>query len=329
MKTIPIKREQPTVSVDKSLLAPPLAYNRRTAKIAAQYARVADGAKGAPISVQVALTDRCFNRCVMCDHPSRQPRTITPEDWLNFLRRVPAIESVCYSGGDPMAYHAFNDVMDYHIDKHIPFGATITGYVPKYIDIARLAKAAWIRVSLDAVTPSVYEVVRGHTPIEKVLRSIDAMLDAHVNVCLGITVHPQNESDLPYVLAYAKAKGITDIDVRPVYPDSSVESVDGLERYVQPFNRCHAALYQLYIDADGAVYPCCITAGDTRGVAQGYSLGNISDDWAVVWKAVTEYSRLSIDDLPEICRTCCVQRLSEINYVCDRIDEMPARGSFF
>lgn len=319
MKVIPIQQAVEEVVVDEALLAPALEYSRRTAKVARYYERVRDGRNGAPVSIQVALTDRCYNRCIMCDHPLRTPREIKADQWLQFLAaRGSAVESVCYSGGDPMAYRDFNRIMDYHINNDVLFGATITGYVPPFIDLERLRRAAWVRVSLDAVTPEVYAIVRGHTPVEKVLKGIDDMQRAGVNVCLGITVHKANEGDVPNVIDYAHKHGIHDIDVRPVYPESK-NGGPGAERNIMPFNNCHAALYQLYIDADGAVYPCCITAGDTRDGPTAQALGNIAEPWDKVWASVVKFTRVEVENLPDICRTCCVQRLSEINHICGKL----------
>jgi radical SAM protein with 4Fe4S-binding SPASM domain len=322
MKVVPMY--QAPVNIPSEAAAVPFVFSRRSAKIAANARRTKDGTLGAPLSLQVALTDACFNRCIMCDHPSRPIKMIGAKTWLdtlNGISKIGALESVCYSGGDPMAYQEFNQVMALHESLGIAFGATISGVVPKFIDTGLLAKAAWIRVSLDAITPDVYTAVRGHIDISHVIDGIDKMLAASVHVGLGITLHKMNEPDLVNVLAFAESRGITDIDVRTVYPGSMAQEPPA-DRNIQKFNRCHASLYQLYIDASGDVYPCCITAGDTLGAPQSYALGNIKDSWPVIWHEVIAYSRLTINQLPPICRSCCVQRLSEINMVCDAVESM-------
>lgn len=304
----------------------------RVAKVARYAHMVKHGRNRVPVSFQVALTDSCFNRCIGCGHPDRVQKRMEPDDWTDFLYSLPNLpESVCYSGGDPMAYPHFNRVMEWHLDNAVLFGCTITGYVPKSIDMNLLTHAAWIRVSLDALDPEVYEEVRGKTPLAKVLKSIDDMLEAGVNVQLGITLHPANEGQLPIIREWADAKGITDIDARYAYPKSNPmwDDVDMGTRGVQPFRTCKAALHQLYIDSDGSVYPCCITAGDTRSAAQGAALGNIfTDHWdRTLWPAVVAFSERKRLELPEVCRTCCVKRLSEINHIHDFI--LKDEPSFF
>lgn len=309
----------------------PMQYDRKTAKVARYYDRVKGGENGIPISLQVALCDACFNRCIMCGHPERPVmhkmdarKWVEKLDWFLGQGSERGLETVCYSGGDPMAYPDFNIVMQAHVDKQIDFGMTITGYVPPTIDLALMARARWVRVSLDAITPEVYAKCRGKTPVEKVIRSIDAMLGVGVPVGLGITVHADNADDLPNVMEFARQRGITDIETHHIVPDSGPRATPialAWERKIEPFQHCHAALYQLYIDAAGDVYPCCITAGDAQAAPQAYALGNLwRDDWyGVIWPAVVAYTELKYTELPPICRSCCIQRLSQVNSICDQI----------
>jgi len=295
----------------------------RAAKVARYAPLVQGGKRRAPVSIQVALTDSCFNRCIGCGHPMREQKKMAYGDYLSWVENLPVLpESVCYSGGDPMAYPDFNHVMAWHVSTGVKFGCTITGYVPKTIDMELLAQAQWIRVSLDAVDPDVYAVVRGKTSLAKVMKSIDAMLEARVNVQLGVTLHPANEGQLPLIKEWAAGKGITDIDTRYAYPQSNPlwDDVDLETRSVMPFETCKAVFYQLYIDSDGSVYPCCITAGDTRDGPRARSLGNIyKQAWPEIWDNVVAYSEIKKANLPEVCRTCCVKRLSEINHVHDYV----------
>jgi hypothetical protein len=99
----------------------------RIAKVARYAPLVKDGRRMAPISFQVALTDACFNRCIGCGHPDREQRSMGFFDWVGFLGSLPVLpESICYSGGDPMAYSNFNEVMVWHKTNGVKFGCTIT-----------------------------------------------------------------------------------------------------------------------------------------------------------------------------------------------------------
>lgn len=311
-----------------------LQYNRRTAKVAKYFPRVQDGKLGIPISIQCSLTDTCFNRCPMCEHPMRPQRKIEVAKWLEFFHFAikRGLESVCYSGGDSMAYQQFNLVMDEHLKMEIPFGIITTGYVPPHIDVSLLSKAAWVRVSLDAVTPEVYAKVRGAIKVEKVLSSVERLLAAGTNVELNLTVHAGNADELPKVLEWAKQRNINKIDVKHLNPPSverGGQIAEDWEWSIQPFKHCHASLYQLYFDADGSVYPCCITAGDTARGPTAEALGNwLKEPWEDIWGRVVGFSRLEVEQLPSICKTCCLTRLNEINTIGDKLSEIPLKSFF-
>lgn len=34
-----------------------------------------------PVSIQAAILDACFNKCPMCDHPSREQHIISADHW--------------------------------------------------------------------------------------------------------------------------------------------------------------------------------------------------------------------------------------------------------
>lgn len=313
------------MGVPDSMRDKPLSVERAL-KIASKY----DPFRDSPVSLQVALTDACFNSCVMCDHPSREKHMIRLGEWIDFMNwavMVGEVESVCYSGGDPMAYPEFNAVMAWHVEYGVSFGITTSGYVPKNIDLSLLAKATWVRVSLDAVTPEVYDACRGRIKVDKVIEGIDSMLAAGVNVQLGVTVHSGNQHDIKNVMAFAKSRGITDGFVHTVYPDSVGDKSPLFDRQIKPFQYCSAVFYQLYIDSNGDVYPCCITAGDTKGAAQSKPLGNISN-WKGAWIAAKRFARLHREELPRACKHC-VKRLSEINHVIERLSEMQNQRAFF
>lgn len=89
-------------------------YDRKTAKVARYYDAIKNDERETPVSLQVALCDACFNRCIMCDHPKRDPKQMEVRRWMAWLYWFAqhGVESVCYSGGDPMAYSDFNLVME-------------------------------------------------------------------------------------------------------------------------------------------------------------------------------------------------------------------------
>src|SRR4030067_1172532 len=144
-----------------------------------------------PPSLQIGITDHCFNKCIMCGHWQRPNKSVLAwHDLMSFLAQAKGngLESVCYSGGDPFTYYAINDVMEWHMNNDIKFGFITGGYVPSSIDMSLLKCAQWVRVSLDAIGCDAYANIRGGVLFSEVDNSIKSMIRYGVNVELGITI---------------------------------------------------------------------------------------------------------------------------------------------
>lgn len=289
----------------------------------------------APISIQAAIVDKCFNRCIMCDHPNKEKfYEVEPDDWCDFLEKMSAkgLESVCYSGGDPFAYKGLNKVMQKHIDLGMKFGILTAGYVPKNIDIELLKKAAWVRISLDTVDPVVYDKIRGLMKIERVLSSIDMMVANGIEVGLSPTLHNDNADHIEDVIKYAISKNIY-VDVKTAYPGTyPIDKVNWsvfdkfkgklpLRLYTgsyYPFKNCAASQLQLFIDSKGDIYPCCTIGGDVTLTSHAEPLGNISKEWDENWESINEFSKRASSQRPSAC-AMCQGRFTEINHVSEMI----------
>lgn len=305
-----------------------------------------------PPSLQIGLTDYCFNKCMMCGHWKRKDKQrLELQSLLDFLDigKSLGLESVCYSGGDPFMYgEDLNSLMQWHVRNDMRFGFITAGFIPDNINLSLLSKAEWVRCSLDAIDSDIYEISRGGIRCDKVVESVKAMVSAGVNVAFGITIHNKNEAYIKEVFEFAISLKIFEIRVWVV------RNVDGLEpnnkrglinlllsyksyfsslhidnnfaetisilefgEEQMSFDRCYACLFQLFIDAKGDIYPCCITAGDTEDSSNCNPLGNIYDEvlsWAVIRWRIDNFSKIPFKKLPEICHKNCILRLSTINH---------------
>jgi len=269
-----------------------------------------------PPSLQVGLTDRCFNKCVMCGHWKREVKSeIDVDKLIMFLRfaKMRGLETVCYSGGDPFKYPAekLSKLIDFHIDTGIAYGFITAGYIPVSYDVD-LASADFVRVSLDSVDEHVYAKSRGGVKFRHVIESVDNMLFNGVKVGLGITLHKLNYNNVSDVFDYAVKRQIGEVRVWPCreVPKIGLDTIDALKlgkilyKYADifdlvdvsnnlretadnlvinsetlglEFTRCYACFYQLFVHPNCDVYPCCITAGDTQDASHCAPLFNFSN----------------------------------------------------
>jgi len=247
----------------------------------------------------------------MCGHWKRADKhTLDPQRLKVFQIHavLGGLETICYSGGDPLAYPHINEMMEFNAHNDIKFGLITAGYCPGSIDMGLLAKAEWIRVSLDSLDDATYNCIRGgDITASMVCDSVIAMANNSCNVQLGITLTKHNCEELPKLARFAVHTGRSSVSVWPVRnsPDLcaptkyAVEKLFEARRILDNYGinnnfedalgivmsgeevysgRCYAPLFQLFIGADGNVFPCCIAAGDACNGAKGDALANISSD---------------------------------------------------
>lgn len=315
------------------------------------------GWRKCPPSLQVAMTDHCFNTCPMCGHWKRICKHEMPvEIWGDKLVELQGLglESVCYSGGDPFKHPDINHIMMDHDSLNLPFAIITSGYIPDNVNLDLVAQAKWVRVSLDSLSDVVYKKCRGGviTP-EMILKSLNKAREAGVNIQFNLTAHNLNLDGLSDVFDLARALA-SKVAIKPVIHDLAL-SLDedqtiflkkliedyrlkfdesGIEHdltYAAPnrdfrINRCYACMWQLFIDANGEVNPCCIIAGDTESQGHMDSLGNIlKEPWENVWNRVLAFSEVRSVP-PEYCQNNCIARHYLINRVVEPLWDHP---SFF
>ena len=320
-----------------------------------------------PPSLHVSLTDTCFNQCSMCSHWKREVfNNLDIDTLLAFLSfgKISRLETVCYTGGDPLAYNPenLNRLHIWHEENKIDYGIVTAGYLPQSSS-SFIADASFIRVSLDTVDEEAYRKIRGGgISLSFVLSSMKKMCKMSSNVELGITLQRSNQYNLKEVFDFAIANKIKEVRcwlVRgydlSLFPNDDESLGSTLMQYVDKFedhgishnlynayddlmfgegrdldfNSCYACLYQLYIEASGDIFACCIVAGDTDTSPHRYAkpfdnIENIVKDRTLmdtasywrdkVWPSIMHYSSESLCNLPAICDEGCITRLSAVNH---------------
>lgn len=325
-----------------------------------------NGFRHFPPSLHVALTDRCFNHCVTCGHWKRKDKKSIDWGHLRGLLEyglTAGLETVCFTGGDPFKYPEINSAMGYCIDNGLKFGIVTAGHKPAWVHEDLIKHAEWVRCSIDA-TGENYKKVRGacHASWKSVLESLNRMRAAGCNLQAGITISTANQDYLLRTLKWVYESDLFgEVRTKRVYKhcgqplhsideeavDRALDSVrfwhganaqlDYRDFSPEPIKHCWAVHYQLFINPDGGIYPCCITAGDTESKHRCKPLGNIYDTPhnRIHWnpalydpndkvknhgQKVLEFSQLPADQLPKCCKTDCIERLNIINRVCASVD---------
>jgi len=304
------------------------------------------GLRKFPASLQIALTDHCFNKCITCGHWKRKKKdSLDLTNLINFLMlgKHMGLESVCYSGGDPFIYKDINHLLKWHHKSGLKFGFITAGYIPPQVDMQLAAEADWIRISLDSITK--YKECRGGSiSFQDVNQSIKTLQDYGANLGLGITIHQHNKDELVELFEYALFKDIKEVrcwisrhtpelefDTNSIvqiitqyafrFESAKISNnlttiLETIEKGTEivSFPSCKACLLQLFIGANGGIYPCCILAGDTENQYKVAPLGNLHQgSWEEIYKNILIFSEKFWSELPETCKKGCIPRLSSIN----------------
>lgn len=341
----------------------------RNRKILRYVDSIVRGTRNFPPSLHIALTDHCWNRCPICSHHKRKQKAVF--DWAqleNLLRYGTALglETVCLTGGDPLRYQNINVVMELCLELGLGYGIVTAGYCPSWASERLLEKAQWIRCSIDAVGSAPYKAVRGGLITwNRVKDSLQRLYTAGANLQVFTTISRHNEAHLDTLCAWLfKHKTMfSELRARPVYKSTGIASqptnavtAKVLSHWTKKFSdvgmitdftakqfdplpvqRCWAVKYQLFIGADGYIYPCCITAGDTEDSNRVKPFGNIKHvpqgdeqpgkPWQQCLENIDSWVSMPGMDLPLVCLHECAPRFNRINTTLS--DNLLAEKNFF
>jgi len=181
--------------------------------------------------LRLSLTPACHMRCVYCRpafHTNHAPGMLTPDE----IERVVAhlvgqhgVRKVRLTGGDPTARGDLLEIIARlaRIDGLDDLAMTTNGLsLAAHAREYAAAGLGRVNVSLDALDPARFAAMTGVDGLDRVLRGIDAALDAGLTPVKLNTVilREQNESQLPALTRFAAAKGVAVrfIELMPMGP---------------------------------------------------------------------------------------------------------------
>lgn len=293
-----------------------------------------------PAHVQVILSDTCNHSCFFCayrdpaytssqlfyevregagglrrdaDHPERDynPRRQIPYDKVIEIlddcveMKVSGVQLT--GGGEPTTHPDFARILQATIERGLPFSLVTNGTLlankPELLKL--VARAAWVRVSLDAGRADTYARTRGVGPqaFDKVCAAITgldlARRDAGTACVLGVgyVVTPENWQEVGEATALVKRLGADNIRVSAQFSSEDEKlfaechdraasvcraaetladerfqvynrfgaKLDDLRQHRPNFGLCGYQYFTTYIGANLDVYRCCVIAYNERG----------------------------------------------------------------
>lgn len=140
-----------------------------------------EGGHPGPVVVELDMTSFCDFECPECISADVLGTTRFTRDRLVELceqMHVAGVKSVILTGGgEPLRHHAAPDVIRALSDREIGVGLITNGYGLAALPADLLRQLKWIRVSLDAGTPSTYTTFRPHPERERAFARVLAGIE--------------------------------------------------------------------------------------------------------------------------------------------------------
>lgn len=254
--------------------------------------------QGVPIKGTFELTPLCNLDCKMCfvhlstEQLKQDARCmLSGERWKQIMQDAidHGMMYALLTGGEAMLHPDFNELYMFLRDRGIQVSVNTNGLLltRERIEFFRQYPPAEIRITLYGADEETYERVTGHRAFDRVRRSIHAVKDAGIQLCVGITPNKYMQGGLEAAVRTVTSLGVrfginTSLsDPREETGRSGTEHDMSVTDYIQMHKMLHAM--------DGVeVVPVCEQdvpepGGHAAEAQKGFRCGGGRSAFAVVW----------------------------------------------
>lgn len=272
------------------------------------------------LSVQINLLNKCTSRCRSC-RKYTWPNDILPIDTVKqiviILQQNFGLRTIVFSGGDPVLYPNFGELIQFCNKNYIKCSMITTGITKRSDILSTMCNDMFrIHLSLDAINRDDYSYIRGVDAFEIVDNNIRLISEQRkrknmLPIRLSSTISKMNYMHTYELYKYAKKNGCLinfylvhtfdnlsmlkdDIDVfynllKNIVIDENNNNIISNARSLlydyeygkehKVCERCYIPNISCVINANGDVYPCCRVFKDNGfyGDQVEFAYGNICD----------------------------------------------------
>lgn len=249
------------------------------------------------LSVQINLLNQCPSKCKSC-WKHTWPKDVLPiQDVFNVLKylKEQGCTSVFFSGGEPLYYPNFSDVIDYCMAIGLPYSIISTFICKDKMLLEKVARTAYrLHVSIDAVDSELYKLIRGVDGFEIAKNAIDLVMSIRdkkqIPIRFSSTIGVYNYNKVFDIYKFAKEhKCIVNYYYIQLWDDLQMtekmqeefykqiemvaddekqnktcitNAIDSLVRKYkydtfEDTEVCYVPKISAIINCDGSIYPCC------------------------------------------------------------------------
>lgn len=247
-----------------------------------------------PVTCEIDPSNYCMLSCDFCMYQKYlegDRRHLSYDVYGSLLYELDEIgtKSITFTGGgEPLMNPKINRMIEDAVKMEFEIGLVTNGVLLNNID--NLDKFKFIRVSLDASNPKMYNEVKGTDHFDRVIDNIKMTLEKNKTVGLSYVVNDRNNFDLDKAQKLADELGVAYLQFKPAWMNGKIfddyeipggEKVIKTNRYVANDDLpCLIASLIGVVGADGEVYFCCQHRGESK-----FSLGSLYiDKFETIWK---------------------------------------------
>lgn len=306
------------------------------------------------VSIQVNLLNECTSVCKSCRKytwPKYSLDINILREALHILKHNFGLQTVVFSGGDPLLYEHLPELIDYCVKKDIKYSLITTLISEDEWLLEKIAKTAErIHLSLDAADAETYKMVRGVDKFDLVEKNIMFVSkirreERKSKIRISSTISKLNckqtfdifkiadlySCDINFYLVHTwddlkmDMKEVNEFystlmviknawPVGNIYGNVSNAEQLLIERYADEKvpESCYINKIHALIDADGSIYPCCKLLNDN-----GEYKDQIQYSYGNIYSSdiIMEFERRKMHKYPLNCELCkeCSSRYIGIN----------------
>lgn len=270
------------------------------------------------LSIQMNLLNKCTSRCKSCRKytwPNDELDLETVKRTLTVLKKEFGLQSVVFSGGDPILYKDFSELIDFCKEIDLKYSLITTLITDNKKLLEKIAKTAYrVHVSVDSLDRERYHEIRGVLGADLAIDNIKYMQsfrNGMIPIRISMTVSNMNYDEVYQMYIFAGmhklnlnyymlhtwdglkankqqvekmmsrlqlvAESEQNSKNRITNAASILASRFDFTRESDKCKRCYLPVVNATINANGDIYPCCKLLDDNGcyGDQLKYVYGNV------------------------------------------------------
>ncbi|GAB6123470.1 radical SAM protein [Dysgonomonas termitidis] len=311
-----------------------------------------------PFDAEIHLTHKCNLRCLHCfqesDAKSNKFSHLSLEKWLDIFDQFEQMKmfQITISGGEPLYYKYFNELMEEIIKKKLCYNILTNGTLISEKNIQLLSSPnIFLNISLDGHNANLHDSLRGKGTFSRTENAIKKLLNHDAKINISYTVHKENYQHIRDMVIYAvkmniksitfsaiDAMGRAELNNRLLLSAKEYKQIkENIENLNLEFGEkiklsfvnlsepgsitnlstdyiyCSAGTRRIAISANGILYPCVYGFGHEELAIGDIKEKSIIDCWVDYEKWANYRGKIKLQNL-EKCGGCSLKQKCTLKF---------------